>query len=167
MTKNKQTIKLDQYVSNGETNFYRGYKEFWPFLKPYIIWAIIGLLLTIPVGALEAVVASFLKPFMDNVMIEQDSNFAYYVPLFIIGFTTVQGLCIYASNVVNSFVASKVSLDIKLALYKKLLDFDSTFFDKNSSGNVIMRFCSDADNATGGLISNLKSFLQKFFLHYL
>lgn len=163
MNKKTPVIKLDQMDARTNTSFVRGYKKFWPFLRPYLFWAVLGVLLTIPVGALDAVVASFLKPFMDNVMVAQNSEFAYYVPLFIIGFTLVQGICIYASNLVNAYVGSKVSMDMKLALYKKLLQFESSFFDKNTSGSVTMRFAGDADSATSGLIGNLKLFLQKFF----
>ena len=163
MSKKKDIIILDKMDENVSTNFVRGYKTFWPFLKPYFFWAVLGVILTIPVGALDAVVASFLKPFMDNVMVAQDAQFSKLVPIFIIGFTVIQGICIYASNIVNAYVGSKVSMDLKNALFKKLLRFESRFFDKNTSGSVIMRFAGDADTATSGLIANLKLFLQKFF----
>ena len=79
----KYPIVLSDVKANPSTSFWRGYRQFWPFLKPYAWIAVLGLLLTIPVGALDAVVASFLKPFMDKVMVSQDKSFAYYVPLFI------------------------------------------------------------------------------------
>lgn len=163
MSKKKDIIVLDKMDENVSTNFVRGYKTFWPFLKPYFFWAVLGVILTIPVGALDAVVASFLKPFMDNVMVAQDAEFSKLVPIFIIGFTVIQGICIYASNIVNAYVGSKISMDLKNTLFKKLLRFESRFFDKNTSGSVIMRFAGDADTATNGLIANLKLFLQKFF----
>lgn len=163
MSKKKDIIILDKMDEKVSTNFVRGYKTFWPFLKPYFFWAVLGVILTIPVGALDAVVASFLKPFMDNVMVAQDAEFSTLVPVFIIGFTVIQGICIYASNIVNAYVGSKVSMDLKNALFKRLLRFESRFFDKNTSGSVIMRFAGDADTATSGLIANLKLFLQKFF----
>ena len=96
--------------------------------------AVLGILLTIPVGALDAVIAAFLKPFMDNVMIEQQKSFADYVPLVIIGFTLVQGTFIYLSSIVNGYVGGKISLSIRTKLYKKLLTFETRFFDVNNSG---------------------------------
>ena len=112
MSKKKDIIILDKMDEKVSTNFVRGYKTFWPFLKPYFFWAVLGVILTIPVGALDAVVASFLKPFMDNVMVAQDAEFSTLVPVFIIGFTVIQGICIYASNIVNAYVGSKVSMDL-------------------------------------------------------
>ena len=163
MSKNYNIIKLDKMDARTNTSFIRGYKTFWLFLKPYALWGLLGVILTIPVGALDAVVASFLKPFMDQVMVEQNAEFAHKVPYYIIGFTLVQGICIYLSNIINTYVGSKVSMDMKLCLYKKLLHCESAMFDKNTSGGVMMRFSGDADAATSGLIANIKLFLQKFF----
>ena len=163
MSNKQQPQRLDVINEQGSLSGFTGFKKFWPFLKPYLFLTILGILLTIPVGALEAAVASFLKPFMDNVMVDKDTEFAYKVPFIIIGFTIVQGICIYTSNIVNSYVGSRIATNLKLALYKKLINNDSAFFDKNTSGIVLMRFCSDADTATTGLIANVKLFLSKFW----
>ena len=148
---------------NQQTSFIRGYKQFWPFLKPCWMLGVLGMLLTIPVGALDAVIASFLKPFIDNVMVAQEQSFANFVPFIIIGFTLIQGLFIYFSALVNNYVGSKISLSIKTALYKKLLSLDTNYYDHSSTGNIIFRFYTDADTASKGLISNIKLFLTRFF----
>jgi len=154
---------MDVILEQGSLTPLQGFKKFWPFLKPYFLLTILGILLTIPVGGLDAAVASFLKPFMDNVMVEKDTEFASMVPIIIIAFTIGQGICIYSSNLVNSYVGNRISTDLKLALYKKLLVNDVSFFDKNTSGIVLLRFCNDAEAATSGLISNVKLFLSKFW----
>ena len=98
MSNKQQPQRLDVINEQGSLSGFTGFKKFWPFLKPYLFLTILGILLTIPVGALDAAVASFLKPFMDNVMVDKDTEFAYKVPFIIIGFTIVQGICIYTSN---------------------------------------------------------------------
>ncbi len=154
---------LSDLSAQRSTSFWRGYKLFWPFLKPYWLLALLGVLLTIPVGALDAVIALFLKPFTDNVMVNQQVEAAYYVPIIIIGFTIVQGIFIYASSLVNSYVGGAINLLIRAKLYDKLLSFDSRFYDANNSGSVILRFFNDAESASSGLIANMKLFLTKFF----
>lgn len=156
-------IVLSDLSTQESTSFIRGYKLFWPFLKPYIWMAVLGIALTIPVGALDAVIALFLKPFTDNVMVAQNVEAAYYVPLVIIGFTLIQGLFIYLSSIVNSYVGGAINLLIRSKLYSKLLSFDTRFYDANNSGSVIMRFFNDAETASSGLISNFKLFLTKLF----
>lgn len=162
-TSRKYPLVLSDVKSNPNTSFWRGYSQFWPFLKPYAVIAIVGMLLTIPVGALDAVVASFLKPFMDRVMVSQDKSFAYYVPLFIIGFSLAQGIFLYLSAYVNNYVGNRIAMDVKLKLYKKLINMETSFYNANNSGSVIYRFASDPDLATSGLINNIRLFLTKFF----
>ena len=162
-TSRKYPLVLSDVKSNPNTSFWRGYSKFWPFLKPYAVIAIVGMLLTIPVGALDAVVASFLKPFMDRVMVSQDKSFAYYVPLFIIGFSLAQGIFLYLSAYVNNYVGNRIAMDVKLKLYKKLINMETSFYNANNSGSVIYRFASDPDLATSGLINNIRLFLTKFF----
>ena len=159
----KTPLILSEVSDNPVTSFRRGYAQFWRFLKPYALWALLGILLTIPIGALDAVMTAFLKPFMDKVMVGQDQQFASMVPFYIIAFTVVQGLLLYFAALINGWVGGKIAVDIKQALYKKLLSMDTAFFDANSSGSVLFRFSSDADTASGGLITNIKLFLTKFF----
>ena len=156
-------IILSDLSEQKSTSFWRGYKRFWPFLRPYWAMALLGILLTVPVGALDAVIALFLKPFTDQVMVEQEKTFASYVPLVIIGFTLIQGLFIYFSSLVNGYVGGAVNLLMRSKLYAKLLSFDSRFYDANNSGSVILRFFNDSESASSGLIQNIRLFLTKFF----
>lgn len=146
-----------------KNDFVVAYSRFLPYVKPYWFLAILGLLLTVPVGALDAAVAWFLQPFMDNVMVNKEEKFTSYVPLIIVGFTILQGTFIYFSAWVNGYVGSKITLDIRRDLYHKLLKMNCSYFDTNNSGMVIFRYFNDAEIASGGLISNLKLFLTKFF----
>ena len=156
-------IILSDLSNQASTSFWRGYRRFWPFLRPYWGIALLGILLTIPVGALDAVIALFLKPFTDQVMVEQEKQFADYVPLVIIGFTLIQGVFIYLSSLVNGYVGGAVNLLMRSKLYEKLLSFDSRFYDANNSGSVILRFFNDSESASNGLIQNIRLFLTKFF----
>lgn len=143
--------------------FYQGYKKMWPFIKKYLWLAILGIILTIPVGTLDALIALFLKPFMDNVMVDKQEDFASDVPLIIVGFVIIQGLFIYSSTLINAYVAGKVQFDVQKFLFKKLHKKDCCFFDTHDSGTVIFRFYNDAITATEGLLDNFKLFITKFF----
>ena len=147
----------------SKNDFYVACKRFLPFVKPYWFLAILGMLLTIPVGALDAVVAYFLKPFMDNVMVARKGNFAEYVPYIIVGFTIIQGLCVYFAAWVNGYVGIKITWDIRTRLFDKLTQMNCRYFEQTESGMILFRYYHDPDNACGGLINNLKLFLQKFW----
>ena len=135
----------------------------WPYIKPYWFRACLGVALTVPGGALDGVVAMFLKPFMDKVMVDKQPHFSSMIPFLIVGFTVVQGVLIYASNYFNTWVANKITIGVKRKLYDKLLSMDTSYFDQNNSGTILMRYSNDAETASTGLIDNLKQFLSKTF----
>ena len=156
-------VRLNDVSTAANASFIRGYRRFWPFMKRYALLAVIGMLSTIPIGMLDAVVASFLRPFMDRVMVEQDKAFAYNVPIIILGFALGQGILIYIAAIINSFVGGRISRDMKQMLFRRLIGMDTAFYDRNNSGTINFRYATDVDVASSGLMENLKLFLTKFF----
>lgn len=143
--------------------FIVNYRRMWPYVKPYWFRALMSVLLAIPIGSLDAVIALSLKPYMDLVMVDKSIQTAWYIPLAIILFTCVQGGLTYVVNYLNTWVGAKITNLLKLDLYKKMLTFETEFFNKKNSGDVIYMFNNNADMACAGLLNNLKSFVQKLF----
>lgn len=143
--------------------FVTNYKRMWPFIKPYWFRGLLSLLLAMPIGAMDAVIAMALKPYMDLVMVEKSVQTAWYIPLLIIVFTVVQGVLTYLANYLNTWSGAKITNGLKLSLYKKMLFFETEFFNKKNSGDVIFMFNNNADMACAGLLTNLKNLVQKLF----
>ena len=156
-------MKLKNEEVGKELKFSQHYKEMWPFVKPYWFRALLGILICIPVGALDSVIAFSLKPYMDYVLVDKSASSPTYIPILIVAFTTVQGFLNYAATYLNTWVGTRINHDLKRALFKKLMSFESAFYDKNASGYVIQRFTTDADTACTGLLDNLKLFVSRFF----
>ena len=144
------------------THFVYDYRQMWPYIRPYWGRALIAVLITIPIGALDAVIAWALKPYMDVMMIEKSAN-TYWIPLMIIVFSAVQGILTYMASYANTWVGGRIAADVKLTLFEKLMKFDAAYFDTSTSGNVIMRFNNDVDEACKGLLNNLKQFSTRTF----
>ena len=147
----------------SEIKFTEHYNRMWPFVKPYWIRALVGILLCIPIGALDSVVALSLKPYMDIVLVDKTESSPAYIPLLIVAFTSVQGFLNYAATYLNTWVGTKINQDLKRALYKKLLHLETSYYDQHNSGFVIQRFNTDCDIACSGLLENLKVFVSRFF----
>lgn len=143
-------------------HFVYDYKQMWPYIQPYWGRALLAILITIPVGAMDAVIAWALKPYMDVMMIEKSAD-TMWIPMLIIVFSAIQGVLTYTASFMNTWVGNRVSSDVKIALYEKLMRFDAMYFDNNTSGNVMMRFNKDVDAACSGLLSNIKQFSTRFF----
>jgi ATP-binding cassette, subfamily B, bacterial MsbA len=144
-------------------NIIQDYKRIFPYVKPYFFRAVAAVLITIPLGSMDAIIAWALRPYMDVVMIEKNVKASSYIPLLIVAFSLIQSFLNYATTYLNTWVGNKITMDLKYDLFQKLMTFDAAYFDKNSSGIVQMRFGSDAEAACGGLLSNLKLFTTRLF----
>ena len=58
-------VKLKEKLKDN--HFINDYGQMWVFVKPYWGRALLAILLTLPVGAMDAVIAWALKPYMDAV----------------------------------------------------------------------------------------------------
>ncbi len=144
-------------------NIVANYKRMYPYIYPYRYRALLAILLTLPVGAMDAVIAMYLRPFMDTVMIEQNVQQATHIPLLIIAFSFFQSACNYGAAYFNAWVAGNISRKLKLSLFTKLLRNDTAKFDKSNSGDVLMRYNSDADMACSGLLNTVKLLVTRIF----
>ena len=127
------------------TNLVKNYRKIIPYFKKYWARALMSILITIPLGSMDAVIAWCLKPYMDTVMIEKTVRNTSFIPLLIIVFSVLQAFLTYASSYLNAWVGNRVTMDLKLDLFRKMMRMDSAYFDKSSSGTIQFRFNSDAD----------------------
>ena len=151
-----------------KVNLVEAYKRMWPFVQPYWFRCLLATLITLPIGALDAVIALALKPFMDTVVVEQNGATPfnlplYIIPIFIILFTLFQSALEYASAYLSAWTGGKITQGMKKKLYEKLLVLDTSFLDSVSSGLIVTRFDSDANTACSGLLNNVKTFTTRIF----
>lgn len=133
----------------------------WPFVKPIWFISLLSLVIGVPIGSLDATIALFLKPYTDLVIVSNNAQAPWYLPFLIVGFTIIQGVLLYLSAFLTAYAGGKLNLNVKEALYNKLLSLDPKYYDEQNSGRILMRFSSDADLACSGLLSNLKNLVAR------
>ncbi len=169
--------KLKETTSKDAFNYGYLLKRLYPYIKPVMGRALINLLIAIPLGLLDGVMALALKPYMDYVVNgspEQTWTFlgftvhiqtflASIIPFGIVAFALFQGVLKYASNYLTDWTGNKISNSLKVDLFKKLTGLDPQFYDVNSSGLVLQRFLTDPETASKTIIESLKSFIATVF----
>ena len=153
--------KIKQIFTNNM--FVLNYGRMWPYVKPFWFRALMSVLIAIPIGSMDALIALSLKPYMDLVMVEKSLSASWYIPLVIVLFTCIQGALTYIAEYLNTWVGTKITNRLKYDLYAKMLTYDTDYFTRTASGDVIFAFNNNADMACSGLLNNLKSFVQKTF----
>lgn len=160
-------MKLHDVQQDRAFDYLFLYKRMFPYVKPYLFRGILAMLIAVPVGLMEGVKGYALKPFLDylgNAIKTNDMSLAsdvlIFIPLAIIFFSILQGGLGYLNNYLNNWTGQKITMGLKKALFQKLLKFETAFYDKNSSGVVMMRFMSDADMACAGILNNFKELIS-------
>ena len=165
--------KLKETVSKDAFRYGYLVNKVAPFLKPHLPRIILNLVLAVPLGLLDGVVAFALKPYMDcvingktwtigNFTLEQNT-LAIAIPFGIILFAIVEGVLKYANNYLTDWTGNKISNSLKVKLFNKLTTLDPKFYDINSSGLVLTRFYTDPETASKNIIQTLKTFIMTSF----
>ena len=146
-----------------QNRFITNYRRMWPYVKPVWFRALCSMLICIPIGSLDAIIALALKPYMDLVMVEKSIQSPWYIPLGIVAFTSVQGGLKYLSSYLSTWVGGRITNGLKFDMFKKLLTLPTSFFDTRNSGDIVFQFNNQADIACSGLLDNLSVFTQRIF----
>lgn len=184
------TMKLKDTVSKDAFRYGYLLKRIYPYLRPVLFRAILGIIIAIPLGLLDGITAIALKPYLDNVIngnpnatfemvrhvtlwgftlgwpnrvFHTQHFWATIIPGGIIGFAIFQGGLKYANNYLTDWTGMKISNALKSDLFKKLTSLNPKFYDINSSGIVLTRFLGDPDTASRSIIDNVKTFITAFF----
>ncbi|DAA84719.1 TPA: ABC transporter [Candidatus Gastranaerophilales bacterium HUM_3] len=148
-----------------------------PYIKPYMFRIICGFLVAIPLGLLDGITAFALKPYMDYVVGKQDwvfhlygyeftltwQLFAFIIPFGVILFAGFQGVLRYLNDYISAWTSQRITNDVKMDLFHKLIYMDPQFFDENPSGIVISRYMSDPQTASAGIVDQIKTITTSLF----
>lgn len=112
---------------------------------------------------MDAVIVMTLKPYMDVIMLNKSIHSPWTISFFILVFTSIQGLLNFSATYINSYVAGQITNEVKIILFENLLNRETSFFDKNTSGFIQKAFNNDVSKAFGSLLGYLKSYALRIF----
>ena len=153
-------MKLKYTLAQNSFDYAYLTKRIYKYIHPYLFRIILGLLIALPVGALDGVIAYALKPYMDEVLIKKNMLLAYIIPFGVVAFAALQGVLRYLNDYLTNWTGQKVTNDVKKGLFQKLVYMDPKFFDENSSGIILTRYLSDPDTASKGILDNIKALMS-------
>lgn len=147
------------------------------YLKPYMVRIIIGFLIAIPLGLLDGVTAFALKPYMDYVVGNKSLEFTLFnhdfvissiqmaiiLPIGVILFAAFQGVLRYLNTYISTWTSQRITNDIKIDLFRKLIYMHPQFYDENSSGIIISRYMNDPQTASKGIVDQIKTITTSVF----
>jgi len=186
----EDSMRLKDTASKDAFRYGYLLNRIYPYLKPVMFRAILGIIIAVPLGLLDGVTAIALKPYLDYVIngnphatfqmimhfnlwghiigwpdrvFHTQHFWATIIPYGIIGFAIFQGGLKYANNYLTDWTGMRISNSLKSDLFKKLTSLNTKFYDINSSGLVLTRFLGDPETASRSIIDNVKTFITAFF----
>ena len=113
------------------------------YLKPYKRNFIFALVSMIIYGATDGIVPYILKRILDDVFGSRNQQMLNYLIIFTIIFSAIRGTFGFIQRYLSSQVGLAIVRDIRNEIAEKLLSLSSTFYQRQTSGNLITRVTND------------------------
>jgi ATP-binding cassette, subfamily B, bacterial MsbA len=91
----------------------------------------------------DPAVPALMQPLLNGAFIDKDPETIKLMPFLFVSLFVIRGIAAYVSNLSLAWVANKVIMDLRQAMFNRMIDFPAHFFDKNRSGNLMSRFTYD------------------------
>jgi len=108
---------------------------------PSFLVAVLGMSIT---AATETAFPALMKQLMDKGFQGVSAFSVWWVPVVILGIFIVRGAATFIATYSMEWLANNVLRDIRQAMFDKLVTLPSSSFDAKSSGNLISRMISEA-----------------------
>jgi len=125
------------------------------YVAPYrsvFALALVGMMI---VAATEPALPAILKPLLDGTFVEKDATIMRWMPLVIVALFVVRGLAEYVAHYSITWVGQKVVMDLRNAMFRKLLELPTPYYDDHPTGNLISKLTFDVTQVTAAATSVL------------
>ncbi|MDR2883525.1 MAG: ABC transporter ATP-binding protein/permease [Deferribacteraceae bacterium] len=120
-------------------------KKLWKYFDPYKFLLLLTLLMSAVAAATDGALAYIVKPTLDGIFIEKNSDLLKILPFAIIGLYTAKSLLRFALNYTMRYMGQRVVQRIRNDLYTKLIYLPIRFFSDNSTGVLMSRITNDVN----------------------
>jgi subfamily B ATP-binding cassette protein MsbA len=126
------------------------YRRLLGYVRPYgkiFALAVLGMMLA---AATEPLFPALIKPLLDGGFAAGEGSYppAAFAGA-IVGVFLVRGILTFTSSYCMNWVANKVVLDLRAAMFSRLVRFPTRFFDDNPSGALLSKVAYDVAGVTG------------------
>lgn len=99
-------------------------------------------------SATEPVLPALMKPMLDGTFMDSEKLDPLLVPMLIVLLFVVRGVLGYVSNLSVSWVSERVVMDLRAAMFRKLIQLPTSFYDESTSGALISKLTFDVTQVT-------------------
>ena len=124
-------------------------------VRPYSHIFLLSLLGMAVMAGTEPIKAWLLKPMLDGAFVGKDPAMMVMVPIYLVLLFTLGGIAAFVSDAAVNWVANKIVMDLRQAMFSRLLAAPGGYFDRQGTGALISKFTYDVtqlkEAATGAV----------------
>jgi subfamily B ATP-binding cassette protein MsbA len=117
-------------------------------IVPYRHIFALSLLGMVIVALTEIALPALMKPLLDGTFVHKDEAIMRWMPVVILGLTAVRGSAEYMGSYAISWVGNRLVMDLRQAMFAKLLELPTPYYDDHASGNLISKLTYDVTQVT-------------------
>ncbi|MDP1928907.1 MAG: lipid A export permease/ATP-binding protein MsbA [Thiobacillus sp.] len=130
------------------------------YVKPYWRMFALSLVALILTAATEPMLPALFKPLLDQGFVAKDQDFIRWVPLLLLALFVVRGLTSFVSTYCMAWVGSRLVMDLRAAMFDKLMALPTRYFDQNPSGQLIAQLAFNVTQVTQSATSSLTTLVR-------
>ena len=124
------------------------------YIKPYLPRLFLAALCTALAACGNLYVPWIIRDVIDQVFSERDSHLLNLIALGIVAIFFARGIFFYGQNYLMSYVGERVVIDIRGAVYRKMQQLSTAFYDKNKLGTIMSYVTNDVSALQSAMVQN-------------
>lgn len=113
------------------------------YVRPYRGMFALSLLGTTAAALTEPLIPALIKPLLDGSFVAKDPQAIRVMPLLLVAVFIVRGLAGLVGSVAMEWIAQRVVMDLRDALFGRLLTLPTRYLDHHSTGSLLSRLTYD------------------------
>ncbi len=123
------------------------------YVKPYWVPFALSIAAMVVTALTEPAFPALLKPLLDGSFVHKEGGLLLWLPGLIVAVFLVRGLASYISDYTIGWVANKVVMDLRNAMFSNLVRLPINYYDNHTGGSLISKFTFDVLQVTGAATS--------------
>ena len=104
--------------------------------------------------------AWLVQPALDEVLINKDIFYLYFIPAAILITGIIKGLCSYVQVTSLSYMSQRIIEQLRIQVFHRIINLHYNFFLENKTGSLITRITTDTYYLNGAMASTYTSLIK-------
>jgi len=118
------------------------------YVRPHWQLFAVAVLAMVVTALTEPVLPALLKPLLDGSFVKRDMSKLHLIPIAIVGLFLLRGVFSYIGDYALAWVSNRVVLDLRNAMFGRLLALPTRYYDDQSSGALLSKVAYDVTGVT-------------------